>query len=146
MNQIKLCFYGWNTYKPFTCKITNALGNYFCQQVWALILVTQNETELKWLSHFQWVQEWHSKEWHSWVPLLNRGVLKECHSFFKNWVGAGVALKILQIYIEECHSWNFERIPLEIIIKKISTHSCAIMLSVKAKCNEKFDSNYYKYY
>ena len=57
-----------------------------------------------------------------------------------------MALKILQIYIEECHSWNFERIPLEIIIKKISTHSCAIMLSVKAKCNGKFDSNYYKYY
>ena len=57
-----------------------------------------------------------------------------------------MALKILQIYIEECHSWNFERIFLEIIIKKFSTDSCAIILSLKAKCNGKFDSNYYKYY
>ena len=56
-----------------------------------------------------------------------------------------MALKILQIYIEECHSWNFERNFLEIIIKKISTDSCAIILSLKAKCNGKFDSNYYKY-
>ena len=80
------------------------------------------------------------------MALLNWGVLKECHSSFKDWVGAGVALKILQIYIEECHSWNFERIFLEIIIKKFSTDSCAIILSLKAKCNGKFDSNYYKYY
>ena len=57
-----------------------------------------------------------------------------------------MALKILQIYIEECHSWNFERILLKIVIKKFSTDSCAIMLSMKAKCNGKFDSNFYKYY
>ena len=52
-----------------------------------------------------------------------------------------MALKILQIYI-----WNFERNFLEIIIKKFSTDSCAIILSLKAKCNGKFDSNCYKYY
>ena len=49
-----------------------------------------------------------------------------------------MALKILQICIEECHSWNFERNFLKIIIKKFSTDSCAIMLSVKAKCNGNF--------
>ena len=57
-----------------------------------------------------------------------------------------MALKILLIYIEECHSWNFERILLKIVIKNFSTDSCAIMLPVKAKCNGKFDSNCYKYY
>ena len=58
-----------------------------------------------------------------------------------------MALKILLIYLEECHSWNFERNILEIIIAKFSTDSCAIMLSVvEAKCNGKFDGNYYKYY
>ena len=57
-----------------------------------------------------------------------------------------MALKILQIYIKECHSWNFERNFLEIIIKKFTTDSCATILSLKAKCNGKFDSNYFKYY
>ena len=57
-----------------------------------------------------------------------------------------LGLKLFNQTLEECHSWNFERIFLEIIIKKFSNDSCAIILSLKAKSNGKFDSNYYKYY